>query len=60
MGNKWEFKKEKKGNNWWKKTKATKKHKKGKHMENKRKNNVKTLETQPLYELFKFYCIWSL
>ena len=25
MGNKWEFKKEKKGNNWWKKTKATKK-----------------------------------
>jgi hypothetical protein len=50
----------KKGEQLVEKTKATKKHKKGKHMENKRKNNVKTLETQPLYELFKFYCIWSL
>ena len=43
-----------------KKQKQQIKHKNGKQMENKRKNNVKTLETQPLYELFKFYCIWSL
>jgi hypothetical protein len=50
MGNKWKVKKGKKGKTWWTKTKATKKKKR----ENKRKNNVTTLETQPLYEFFKF------
>ena len=51
MGNKWEFKKEKKGGTiGGKKQKQQIKHKNGKQLENKRKNNVKTLETQSLYE----------
>ena len=50
MGKNGKSKRTKKRNKWVEKTKATKKEKK----EHKRKDNVKRLETQPLYEFFKF------
>jgi hypothetical protein len=52
--NKWEKMESQKGQkretNGWKKQKQQKRKKK----EHKRKDNVKRLETQPLYEFFKF------